>query len=321
MNILPDLTPTPLLELSPLAKAANVARVFVKDEGKRPLGNFKYLGGMRAGLHVLSKASGDLPRLICASDGNHGLAVTAAAHSAGGRARIYLPETASRRRAARIEALGGQICWVAGTYDDAVDAAVSAAERGEGVLVADTAADPAEEIVGEVMAGYGQMCSELAGQLREKPTHLFVQAGVGGLAAALAEGLADKMSSPERIVVVEPQAAACVAAALEAKRPVQIAGDLHTSAEMLSCGLASAAALEILLRHRAYSLLVSESSLGKSVDALRSAGGPLSTPSGCAGLAGLLTAASDPVLRSTLELTGSSRVLLVVTEAALDEQF
>jgi diaminopropionate ammonia-lyase len=314
-----ELNPTPLLDLPGLAQTAGVARLFLKNEGKRPLGNFKVLGGMRAGLHALERHAGGPRRLICASDGNHGLAVAAAARSKGAEAHIYLPKGASPERSARILEQCGHIAWIDGTYDDAVEAASEAATRGEGILVPDTTDELSNDVVADVMTGYGRITAELAEQLPEQPTHMFVQAGVGGLAAAMAEGLADQMESPGRLIVVEPAAAACVAAALHAGKPVRIEGDLNTCAEMLSCGLASAPALHILLRCKASAISVSEQELTDAVYILRDAGGPSTTPSGAAGLAGLLLAAGNRRIREQLELTSSSRVLLIASERDLCE--
>ena len=309
-------SPTPLIEVAPLARLAQVGRVFLKNEGERPLGNFKSLGGMYAASRAIERHGGR-PRVICASDGNHGLAVAAAARQAGVEARIYLPLDASPERAARIERQGGEIAWIQGTYDDAVDAARAAAERGDGILVPDTTAQLSDPVVDDVMAGYGRISTELMEQLPEPPTHLFVQAGVGGLAAAMADGIAAHMANPARIVVVEPEGAACVKAALEAGRPVQIAGDLKTCAEMLSCGLASAPALRTLLECGAVPLPVSEEQLLGAVERLAALAGTSSTPSGAAGLAGLLAAARDKNIRGALDMNETSRVLLIATEAAL----
>jgi len=329
----PDYRPTRLLELPALARRCGVAHVFAKAENERPLGNFKSLGGMTAGLRALARATGaeslgalqqhcrqgPAPiQLICASDGNHGLAVAAAAQRVGARAIVYLPAAVDDRRAARIDALGGQVVCIDGSYDDAVIAAAAAAGRDEGVLIADTGGDPDDAVVADVMQGYGLLARELAGQWPEDaggpPSHLFVQAGVGGLAAAMADGLRSQLHASARIVVVEPDSVACVTRALETGAPVAIDGDLHTGAEMLSCGLASAPALAVLLRHGARGLSVDEPMLRSAVAALREAGGPDSTASGAAGLAGLLRASADPALRATHALDGDSRVLLVISE-------
>jgi len=328
--------PTALIALPNLARLSGVGHVFAKAEWQRPLGSFKSLGGMTAGLRALAMSAGvdsiqallasnslrdALPRLICASDGNHGLAVTAAAARVGARATIYLPSCVGAARADRIEALGGRVLWVSGTYDDAVIVAASAAERGLGLLIPDTSSELDNSVVRDVMAGYALMTDEIVSHFRERdderPTHMFVQAGVGGLAAAMAEGLKELMQTPKHLAVVEPEAAACVSQALLVGAPVRIAGDLHTSAEMLACGIASAPALEVLLRHDARSVIVSEGQLQAAVDLLYSSNGIGTTTSGAAGLAGFLHVASQSKLRKLHRLTESSAVLLVITEGPL----
>ena len=328
-----DYRPTPLIELPRLARHAQIGRLFVKVEGARPLGNFKVLGGVLAGLRAIARAVGAasiheltdgqsarvLPRLICASDGNHGLAVAVAAQTAGTTASIYLPLNVSRDRCARIEGVGATLVRVNGTYDDAVDQAAAAAKRGEGLLIPDTTSDPADPVVRDVMAGYALLSSELVQQFvafGEQPSHLFVQAGVGGLAASIACGLHTRMREPRQIVVVEPDTASCVSRALAARRPVRIEGTLTTAAEMLSCGLASAPALEILLRHRVKSVLVTDKRLHAAVQTLRQMGGPDSTPSGSAGLAGLLAVCFDEAWCREHALALDSTALIVATESS-----
>ncbi len=329
-----DYAPTPLVDLPRLAARLGVAQVLAKDEGRRTLGSFKSLGGTYAALQALARAAGenieavmgqggrDVPALLCASDGNHGLAVALAAKLAGATARVFLHGAVPPARAERIEALGADIVWVAGTYDDAVAAAAEAARAGSGLLVADTTDDPADPVVRDVMAGYGVMAAEIrrqgdaAGCLR--PTHLFVQAGVGGLAAAMAEEFRSWLAPPAALVVVEPSAARCVGAALEAGHPVQLTGDLETSASMLSCGKASAPALDVLRRHDARALSVGEEALLEAPYLLAEMGGPQSTPSGAAGLAGVMAALADRAKAAELELGPDSRLLILVTEGAID---
>jgi diaminopropionate ammonia-lyase len=316
-RLTPDLA-TSLLDLPALARRAGVARVLVKCEGERLLGNFKSLGGRRAGRRALERMP-KVRRLICASDGNHGLAVALAAQEAGAEARIFLPMAVPESRAARIRALGGEVVRVDDSYDVAVEMAAAAAARGDGVLIPDTTPNLDDPIVADVMAGYLTISDELSTQLRDRgadPSHVFVQAGVGGLAASLAEGLAERLAHPLPTVVVEPQACPCVGLALRAGRPVQIDGEIHSSAEMLACGLASAAAVRTLLAHSAQAVEVSEPELIAAPAVLREGGGPASTPSGAAGLAGLLHVADDPARRFALGLNEASVVLLIATEAA-----
>lgn len=328
--------PTPLLNLPELAAALGVATVLCKDEGRRSLGSFKSLGGVYAGLRALARVAGvpvttlidpahrgtSLPMLVCASDGNHGLAVSAAARLAGTRARVYLPSIVSEHRVARIAAKDSEVVRVPGTYDDAVRAAAEAARDERALLIADTGDDPHDPVLDDVMSGYGVMADEIVAQLAESsskaPTHLFVQAGVGGLAAAMTDRLHAVMAAPARIVLVEPEAAACVAAALAAGRSVLVPGALDTRADMLSCGEVSAPALPILLRHGVSAITVPETALGEAPDFLAEHGGPWTTPSGAAGLAGLRHALTDSALSSLLMLSPGSCVLLLATEVPLD---
>ena len=326
--IWPDYRPTPLIELPLLARECGVARVMIKLENERPLGNFKSLGGMYAGLWALSQASGSgdigalladppsgLPSLICASDGNHGLAVAAAARRVGAGAIIYLHDQVPPARAERIAALGARVVRVRGTYDDAVAAA---AADVSGLLIADTSDRLDDAIVARVMQGYGLIASEIRDQLaadgRDYPTHMFVQAGVGGFAAAMAHGLCAHLAKPGRVITVEPETAPCVAYALRKGAPERVSGSLKTSAEMLSCGLASSPAVTALLHHRAVAVLVGETLLGEMPALLARAGGPLTTASGAAGLAGLLHASRDRTLREQIAIGSDSCVLLTVTE-------
>jgi diaminopropionate ammonia-lyase len=167
------------------------------------------------------------------------------------------------------------------------------------------------------MEGYALIANELIQQLGDdslaQPTHALVQAGVGGLAAALAKELSVGFPNACKWLVVEPAAAACVARALAAGRPVRIDGALETSAEMLSCGLASAPAVRILQSLDAQSVLVDEARLLEAVDVLREVGIE-TTPSGAAGLAGLLHLSSQGDLQSGHGINSDSRVLLLVTE-------
>jgi diaminopropionate ammonia-lyase len=326
---------TPLLDLPELAGQLGIGRLYAKDESGRTLGSFKSLGGTYAALRALARfrhadlaeflreegKRGPLPALLTASAGNHGLAVAAAARFAGARARIFLYPGVSKARRRRIEEAGAEIVDIDGTYDDAVTAARAAADAGGGILVPDTSSDPNDPIVADVMAGYGVLSHEIRQQLDRlpQPTHVFVQAGVGGLAAALVAGLKDFLDPPARFVVVEPRSAACVAAALREGSVTRVSGALATAATMLACGEASEPALKALLG-KAEVIDVAEADLLGAPEMLRAAGGPGTTPSGAAGLAGLHAALVGPALRARLQLDHDSRVLVVVTEGPLKEE-
>ncbi len=333
----PRYTPTPLVELPQLARRVGVARVYLKDESQRALGSFKSLGGMYAGLRALVRAAGvphieallaqrdsnrPLPALLCASDGNHGLAVAAGAELAGVPARVYLHRHVPLNRAQRIARLGAEIVWIEGTYDDAVDEARRAAERGAGLLIADTATDPDDPVVADVMAGYQVMAQEIVDQLAAAhwppPTHLFVQGGVGGLAAALARGLAAQARSECRTIVVEPERVACIGAALRSGRIERLSGDLQTVAEMLSCGEASAPAMKILCDHQVQAITVDEAALLAAPATLTECRGPATTPSGATGVAGMLSIALGSSTAQRLGLDAASRVMVIVSEGPVE---
>ena len=324
--------PTSLIDCPGLAQRAGVARVLIKAEWQRPFGNFKSLGGMFAGLRTLARHCGatslvallrdmpstrSLPRLICASDGNHGLAIAAAAQRAATGCSIYLPHGVEHARIARIKAQGAMVVSVCGTYDDAVVAAENAALRGEGLLVPDTSADPRSVAVRDVMTGYSRITTELVGQFRalgELPTHVLVQAGVGGLAAAVVRGLKPHVHEFCQWIAVEPANAACVGLALALGHPQRVDGTLETSARMLSCGLVSAAALEILQAAGASAMAVDEAELESAVAELHALTGIDTTPSGAAGVAGLLRISACEARRGAHGLGMQSVVLLLVTE-------
>ncbi len=324
---------TPLWNLDRVAMSFNIAGLLAKDESKRALGSFKSLGGTYAGLAALARAAGvtvqalfnlsdfqkaRLPPLLCASDGNHGLAVAAAARLIGTKATIYLHPLVPQERIDRITAQGAEVIICVGNYDDAVVAAEQAALSGKGLLVADTGEAADDPVVADVMAGYGvigdEIISQLGAQTIPHPTHIFVQAGVGGLAAAVASSLSDVLAAPAKLIVVEPEQAACVAPALHQRKAVQIAGDLETAADMLSCGLASTPALEILLHYSASAIGVSEFEIAEAVQLLNQQPNISTTASGATGFAGLIKALSTPLLRQQFKLDITSRLIIFITE-------
>jgi diaminopropionate ammonia-lyase len=337
-SLWPGPAATPLLDCPEIAVRCGVGRILIKDERARPLGNFKSLGGVLAGLRALMRAIGAssieavLERrdavsaltLVCASDGNHGLAVAAAAELAGAAADIYLHEGVSPIRARRLTDRGARIFRVPGTYDDAVDAAKQAADRPGALLVADTSDDPEDIVTADILEGYDHLVAELVDQMAALAdvglTHAFIQAGVGGLAAAVARGLAERLVSPPRMIAVEPLTAMCVEAGLASGAAVRVPGNLETQAEMLSCGQASLPALEILRGVGAQTIGVDDTDLEAAVSMLAFPGGLATTPSGAAGLAGVLVACGDSAVSGALALAADSRILLIVTEGVAPSQ-
>lgn len=341
----PDNRPTPLHALPGLATEAGVAAIHLKDEGARlGLGSFKALGGAYAVSRlVLEEASRRLARGLdfadlnspevhavaatmtvgCATDGNHGRSVAAGAAALGARAVIFVHEGVSPDRADAIARLGGEIVRVAGAYDDAVAEALRRAEAEGWLLVSDTAWPGYERIPVLIMRGYTALVQEALDALPAPPTHVFVQAGVGGLAAAVAAYLEATLGQVRpHIVVVEPARAACLLESARSGRRVRIEDGPPTVMAMLECYEPSLTAWAILSRAADAFMTVDEA---EAVSIMRrlarpAAGDPaiVAGESGGVGLAGLLSVAADRNQRAALGLNTASRILVINTEGATD---
>lgn len=334
---------TPLHGLPALAGELGLGAIHIKDEGFRlGLGSFKALGGAYAVFHlVLEEASKSLGRPVdvadldqpdvravaagmtvaCATDGNHGRSVAQGAQLVGAKAAIFVHAGVSEERIAAIARYGAEMIRVDGNYDDSVrQAAEVSAEKGW-TVVSDTSWPGYERIPGLVMQGYTAIVREALRQLPQPPTHVFVQAGVGGIAAALAGHLAIVLGEDRpTFIVVEPARAACVVAAAQAGRVVKVAHDQPTVMAMLECYEASPVAWRVLARAADAFMTVDEDEAVAVMRRLaRPAGGDpviVAGESGGVGLAGLIRAVTDN--KAELGLDGKSRVLLINTEGATD---
>jgi len=316
--------PTPLRDLPALARAAGVAGLRVKDEaGRFGLGSFKALGGAYAVKQVLAAArardGGDAAVTVaCATDGNHGRAVAWGAARFGARCVVFLHEAVSVGRADAIAGYGAAVRRVPGTYDDAVREAARVAAREGWHVVSDTSWPGYTSVPVDVMQGYRLMADEALTQWTgEPPTHVFVQAGVGGAACAVSVQLRARLAPSPRLVVVEPEHAACLLASAELGEPTRVAGPLATIMAGLACGEPSLLAWSELERAAAAFMAIPDAAAATAMRRLAE-GGIESGESGAAGLAALLLAAGDPAARDALGVSAASRVLLFSTEGATD---
>lgn len=321
----PVYAPTPLVALDGLAPCA----VLVKDEtGRMGLGSFKALGGVYAVaalLHDRWLAGGGAPLtaaelrsekvrqiaaglcVVCASAGNHGLAVAAGARLFGVRARVHLSFEVAESFAGRLGEMGAQVRRSGTDYDASLAAAMADAEATGAVLLADTAPPGPGEPPSLVMEGYTVLAEELRHGFEADggwPSYVFLQAGVGGLAASMAHMIRMTWAVQPQIAVVEPEAAPCLKASVEAGRAVRVEGPVSTMGR-LDCKLPSDLALEVLARTADHFCLVSDDQAAAAAS-LAAQHGLATTPSGAAGLAGLLTL----VRRSTLSSTDSALVFI-----------
>lgn len=342
---LPGYQPTPLVALSALAQARGVAALHVKDEGRRfHLTSFKALGGAYAVVSmVLAEAGKRLGRTIepdeiasgsiravardltfcCATDGNHGRSVAWGAQLAGATCGIFIHAGVSAGREAAMAALGAVMTRIDGSYDDSVALAAREADKNGWIVVSDTAWPGYEDIPLTVMQGYTVMAGEALDALAEAPTHIFVQAGVGGMAASVA-AYARCRFGPARpkIVVVEPARAACLYESACQDRLVTIPHSRPTVMAMLECATPSPLGWEVL-RHLADGYVTLDEN--EAIDAMRLLAGPaaddpavVAGESGGTGLAGFLQCMSDRRAREHLGLDGKSRILVFNSEGATD---
>ena len=333
--------PTTMHDLPTLAARAGVAAIRLKDESERfGLGSFKALGGAyavaslltaelarrgvvpNAGSAVLSfgryaDATGAIT-VACATDGNHGRAVAWGARRFHCRCVIFVHETVSQPRVDAIAAYGAEIRRVPGNYDDAVREADRQAQANGWFVVSDTAYGGYTEVPRTVMQGYRLMADEAADQWQgEPPTHVFMQAGVGGAAAAVSVQMRARFDPAPALIVVEPDNAACLLLSAERGAPAVVHGDLDTIMAGLACGEPSLLAWQELERSATAFMAIPDTAAADTMRLL-AAQGVVIGESGVAGLAACLLASARPDTRRGLLLKADSRVLLFGTEGATD---
>jgi diaminopropionate ammonia-lyase len=333
---------TPLLGLPALAREVSLGNIWLKDEaGRFGLGSFKALGGAYAVLRILAAelarrgvafeaGSADLAdgshrdvteriTVTCATDGNHGRAVAWGAQRFHCRCVIFVHESVSLLRADAIARYGAEVRRVPGTYDDAVREAARQAKANGWFIVSDTSWAGYADIPREIMQGYRMMADEAADQRGSwPPTHVFVQGGVGGVAAAVAVQMRARFGDDApALIVVEPDRAACLLASAEAGEPTSVPGDLDTVMAGLACGEPSLVAWQEL-NHAAAAFMAVPDEAATASMRLLARYGIVGGESGVAGIAGCLLAAGDPAAREVLGLDATSRVLAFNTEGATD---
>jgi diaminopropionate ammonia-lyase len=292
-----------------------VARLFLKDErGRMGLGSFKALGAAYAIAREAADAGGPWETalagrtFVTASAGNHGLSVAAGARLFGARARIFLARTVPEGFAGRLAGKGAEVVRAGATYEESMAAAERAADAGEGTLLSDSSWPGYTDLPWRVMEGYLQLAAEAAEQIGPPPTHILLQAGVGGMAAAVAAHARAVWGEAPTVVVVEPEAAPALIESVRAGRLVTARGPVSAMGR-LDCKTPSMIALGGLSRDADYFATVTEEQAQAAVAALDRAG-LATTPSGAAGVAALLAGLPG--------VGAGSRVLAILSEGAED---
>ena len=314
---------TPLVNASKLADELGIGALYTKDERARMgLGSFKALGAAFVIANTAYEAEGNKLEnpenratalkgscFVTASAGNHGLSVAAGARIFGARAVIYLSKTVPPAFADRLRSFGADVIIEGDDYEASMAAAAKAArDNGWSLLSDSTWLD--YDIGKGVMEGYLAMAAEIVEQSPEVPTHVFLQAGVGGLAAGIAGHLREKWGDTPQITVVEPDAAPALMEGIKQGGPVYANGP-SSNMGRLDCKEPSHLALKLLARAADGFMTLSDDYVEQAIKVLE----PhdlATTPSGGAGFAGLTAA----LTHDSLNLDGNSRVLIILSEQA-----
>lgn len=347
----PQYEPTPLAALPETAKLLGLDSVYVKDESKRfGLNAFKVLGGSYAIGRILAerlgmdaadmsyaglscdarrKALGELT-FVTATDGNHGRGVAWAATAFGMKSVVYMPRGSAQERLENIRAAGADASITELSYDDAVRLASHHADKYGWLLVQDTAWEGYMDIPRHIMQGYCTMALEAFEQLPARPSHIFLQAGVGSMAGAMA-GFFASVYGEERpiITVVEPNRADCLFRTAAANDGVLhfAQGEMDTIMAGLACGEPCSLAWDVLSECADHFIACPEYAAAKGMRILGNPAGSdervISGESGAAAFGCVAAIMTEPELapiREKLGLDSSSRVLFFSTEGATDRE-
>ena len=347
----PMYAPTPLAVLPETAKMLGIGEIYVKDESHRfGLNAFKVLGGSYAMGNILAKqlgkplsetgyavltapetrnTLGDIT-FITATDGNHGRGVAWTANTLGQKSVVHMPKGSAQERLNNIRACGAHADIIDGNYDDAVRLSRKEAEENGWVVVQDTSWEGYEEIPAWIMEGYCTMGLEAYEQLPQKPTHIFLQAGVGSMAGAIAALFASiYQENRPKIIIVEPNNADCFYRTAKADdgNLHTVTGDMQTIMAGLACGEPCHLAWEILKDCADHFIAFPDWAAAKG---MRILGNPLgrddrvisgesgASAFGC--MAAILTQPELAEMKEELALNEHSRVLFFSTEGATDRE-
>ena len=317
---------TPMIEAPALADELGIGGLFIKDERTRMgLGSFKALGAAYAIAKAAVAANGgnvgsieDMATIlngsvyVTASAGNHGLSVAAGARIFGARSVVYLSKTVPAGFADKLRSFGAEVVIEGDDYEASMVGAQTAAAENGWTLLSDSTWEGYDG-GRDIMEGYLAMPAEVDDQIDAPPTHIFLQAGVGGLAAGVAIYARDHWGDAPVLCVVEPTAAPALIASVEAGKPIHAGGPVSNMGR-LDCKEPSFLALEYLAREADAFMTLDDDYVADTIGRLNAVGIETS-PSGGAGFAGLVAAADA----GALNLGPESRVLIFISEGPADD--
>ena len=315
--------PTPLLKLNKLNKELKFKEIYYKDEDKRfNLKSFKALGGAFA-VYKISKKKKNIT-VSTATAGNHGRSVAWGAQRLGLKCKIFISENVSESRAEAMRNLNAEVIRVKGNYDNSLKECIKQSKENNWEIVQDVSWEGYKEVPKLIMAGYTIMIKEIIDQVDVNSiTHVFLQAGVGGMAASMIAGFAKLSKNIPKFIIVEPENADCVFKSIQNNKPTSIDIKKETVMGGMSCGDVSSIAWEILKNSTNYCVTISDEAISSAVALL--ADGQLSNEKiiagECAvpGIIALIGSYNNKEYLNKLELNSDSKVLLFGCEGLTDK--
>ncbi len=317
-------SPTPLISLKKLSKNLNLKNILYKDESKRfHLKSFKALGGAYA-VEKVAKGNNDMV-ISTATAGNHGRSVAWGSKKIGLKCKIFISEYVSEFRAEVMRSFGADVIRVKGNYDNSLKECIKQSKLNNWQIVQDVAWEDYKLVPKLTMAGYSVMMKEIFEQIKnEKISHIILQAGVGGMAAAMVAGIARYFDHIPKIIIVEPEGAACVLASIKAGKIQKINIEKESLMGGMSCDEVSLVPWKILKQSVNYCVTVSDDYIAKTVKSLANSdysdekiiGGECSSP----GIISLVGLCNDSKIKKKINLNQESNVLLFGCEGNADEE-
>ena len=317
-------SPTPLINLNKLSQELNLNKIFYKDESKRfDLKSFKALGGAYA-VQKISKGNKNII-VSTATAGNHGRSVAWGAKRLGLKCKIFISEFVSDARGQAMANLGAEVIKVKGNYENSLIECIKQSTENGWQIVQDVAWDNYLLVPKYTMAGYSVMMKEVVDQLdNNEITHIILQAGVGGMAAAMIAGIARYLTKIPITVVVEPDSAACVLESIKSGKIEKI--DIKRESLMggMSCGEVSLVPWEILKNSVKYCISLPDDNIAKTMRLLGNGSfsdekiiaGENSAP----GVISLIASCEDQKIKKDLNLNSHSNVLIIGCEGDTDQE-
>jgi len=315
---------TPLISLNKLSETLKVNKIFYKDESKRfHLKSFKALGGAYAVEKIIK--GNDKKVISTATAGNHGRSVAWGSQKNGLDCKIYISEFVSETRAKVMRNFGADVIRVKGNYEDSLNECIEQSNKNNWQIVQDVAWENYKLVPKLTMAGYSVMMREISKQIKnEKISHVILQAGVGGMAAAMVAGIARYLDYIPQIIIVEPDSAACVLESIKTGKIEKISIEKESIMGGMSCGEVSLVPWEILKNSVNFCVTISDDYISKTVKYLANkgfsdekiVGGECSTP----GIASLVGLNNDHEIRKKINLNENSNILLFGCEGDADEE-